>query len=121
LAGVRPDRGVVIPVVHESRHMDPEHGNCLHLVMSFSDAALADCQACSQDGDTIVLMDTAVIHLTGRPLLISTSTGVAVRCLDADVRAHGLGVVVQELDMTCVDDSGLVELVRKHKHCLSWK
>jgi sulfur relay protein TusB/DsrH len=89
--------------------------------MSFSDAALADCQASSQEGDTIVLMDTAVIFLTGRPLLISTSPGVAVRCHDADVCAHGLGVVVQELGMTRVDDSGLVELVRRHQHCLSWK
>jgi hypothetical protein len=29
--------------------------------------------------------------------------------------------VVQDLGLACVDDSGLVELVRQHPHCLSWK
>lgn len=96
-------------------------GKCLHLVMSSGESALEDCMACSQAGDTILLMNTAVTWLIRPSALHQVGEAVEVCCLDADVRAHGLGAVVNAGSMNCVNDRGLVDLVCRHQHCLSWK
>lgn len=96
-------------------------GKCLHLVMSSSESALADCMACSQSGDTILLMNTAVTWLIRPAVLRRVRDAVVVCCLDADVYAHGLGALVNASSMNCVNDRGLVDLVCRHQHCLSWK
>lgn len=94
---------------------------CLHLVMSASREALADCLDCCGPGDTIVLMDTAVTLMAGPLAPGPAAHSTPVCCLAADIRAQGLQDVLAGAGASVIDDHGLVRLVCRHRHCLSWK
>ena len=68
-----------------------------------------------------MLMDTAVTWLLHPELVNITGNEVAFYCLEADVQAHGLSGLPDAADVRQINESGLVELVRLHRHCLSWK
>ena len=104
----------------ESAASRPEN-TCLHLILRSSGDVLDECLACIGKDDCIVLMDMAV-DAVARPGGNSWLTaGVRVYCLEADMLAHGLGKLPGIEGMERVDDLGLVELVCRHGHCLSWK
>jgi len=98
----------------------PEN-TCLHLVLRCSGDVLDECLACIGEGDSVVLMDTAVSALARPGGNNWLPAGVRMYCLEADLRAHGLGKSPGIQGVERVDDRGLVELVCRHGHCLSWK
>ena len=111
--------------MNAASHVDspgiPVADRCLHLLMSESETALEQCTECCRPGDAVVLMNTAVTRLA----LPAGAAGVAslgrVYCLDADLCAHGLDRLAEELGFQRLDDHGLVGLVTQHRLCLSWK
>ena len=66
-------------------------------------------------------MDAAVTWLLQPEQVNITGNEVAFYCLEADVKAHGLSGTPDATDVRQINQSGLVELVRLHPHCLSWK
>lgn len=94
---------------------------CLHLILRSSGNALDECLACIGEGDSVVLMDTAVSALARPGAGRWLSAGVRMYCLEADLLAHGLGKAPGIQGVERVDDRGLVELICRHGHCLSWK
>lgn len=94
---------------------------CLHLVLRASGEVLDDCLACSGKGDSIVLLDTAVTLLALPGAGRWSSTGGTLYFLEADLLAHGLGQLAGNPGLVRLDDMGLVQLVCRHDHCLSWK
>ncbi|MSQ98411.1 MAG: hypothetical protein EXR85_03815 [Xanthomonadales bacterium] len=98
----------------------PEN-TCLHLILRSSGDVMDECLACIGKGDCIVLMDAAVSALARPGVNRWLSAGVRVYCLEADLLAHGLGKSPGVQGVERVDDLGLVELVCRHGHCLSWK
>jgi sulfur relay protein TusB/DsrH len=94
---------------------------CLHLVLRSSGELLDECMAWTGANDSIVLLDTAV-NLLARPDLATWfPADVPVYCHEADLLAQGLGKVANFPGIAPVDDLGLIELVCRHGHCLSWK
>ena len=98
----------------------PEN-TCLHLILRSSANVLDECLACIGEGDSIVLMDTAVSALARPGGNRWLPAGVRMYCLEADLLAHGLGKSPGMEGVERVDDLRLVELVCRHGHCLSWK
>lgn len=94
---------------------------CLHLILRSSGDVMDDCLPCIGRGDCIVLMDTAVNELARPGGNRWLAAGVPVYCLEADLLAHGLVQAAVNSGMERVDDLGLVQLVCRHVHCLSWK
>lgn len=95
--------------------------SCLHLVMNANPLALDECKASCGVADSIVLMNTAVTLLAGPGSLEQAELPVPMFCLAADVQAHGLVDFFTQRDVPLLDDQGLVSLVCRHRHCLSWK
>jgi len=98
----------------------PEN-TCLHLILRSGGDVMDECLACIDNGDSIVLMDTAVSAVARPAGNRWLSAGVRVYCLEADLLAHGLGLPTGNQGIERVDDLGLVRLVCRHGHCLSWK
>ena len=97
----------------------PKSDGCLHLVLRPQAALLENCLAFCAENDTVVLMDAAVMLIGGvTPLL---EFPVELCCLEADVRARGLEMLVPAAPWIVISDHGLVDRVVRHKHCLSWK
>lgn len=94
---------------------------CLHLVMSSSENAFSECLECSGNGDSLVLIGTAVTLLAHPAMSGSFVQDLRIYASSADVQSHGLGQLVSQFGITLVDDREWVELVRQHHHCLSWK
>jgi len=92
---------------------------CVHLVLRPEKSVLQDCLACCASGDCLVLMDAAVTLIAG-PAPESTPL-VEFCCLEADLRAHGLGELASGTPWKQITDLELVERVARHRHCLSWK
>jgi sulfur relay protein TusB/DsrH len=94
---------------------------CLHLLMNPDQLTVDECLDCCVEGDSVVLMNSAVL------LLAQGSTGRLVNplfpvyCLEPDLLAHGLAGQSVPMSIRQIHECGLVDLVRQHRHCLSWK
>jgi sulfur relay protein TusB/DsrH len=95
--------------------------SCLHLVMNANPAVLEECKASCGVADSIVLLNTAVTLLAGPAALEQAELPVPMFCLAADVQAHGLADCCSRRGVPLLDDRGLVGLVCRYRHCLSWK
>lgn len=93
----------------------------LHLLLSKSADGLEDCRKNLQDGDTVVLLNTAVLWLLepewGRALPAVT----IIHVLEADLDAQGMSALPLPEHCKRISDKEWVELVMSHAHCLSWK
>jgi len=96
-------------------------GASLHLLLRCSLPAWHACQAAMAPGDSMVLMGTSVLWLLEPDPFLPTEKGVKIHVHSADLAAHGLLHLPVAAGMIAVDDKGLVELVCRHRQCLSWK
>ena len=95
--------------------------SCLHLVLRDSKRALETCLKAVAPGDEVVLMSSAVLFLAESeiPPLSDLSCDVFLHL--ADVEAHGLVTMADARAFMQINDRQLVDLVCRHRHCLSWK
>ena len=96
-------------------------GNCLHLMLSERRDALRQCLDCCAAEDSVVLLGTAVTWLARPANDLWPNAGKRLFFLSEDVQAHGLIHLVERQGLNQIDERGLVELVLRHRHCLSWK
>lgn len=94
---------------------------CLHLLFSHSGDAVLACRQNLQAGDSVILLDTAVLLLLDPAWQQGWPAQVPVYAGEADIRAHGLDGVQPCTGTQLINDAGWVELVMRHGHCLSWK
>ena len=96
----------------------------LHLIMSAERTVLQRCLSCTMAGDHVVLLADGVLStlVSGedkvRSLVRLGEPEILV--LGSDAAARG---VVEELNtagLEMIDEHDLVQLVRQHRHCLSW-
>ena len=86
--------------------------------MSASRDALNDCLQLCAGGDSILLLDTAVMLLLEPGWMRSLPAGVSLFASRPDVDARALAGIIQ---CDCLDDRAWVTLMCRHAHCLSWK
>jgi len=91
---------------------------CLHQLMSSTADVVRDCLQYTAPGDSILLLDTAVVLLLDPGWMRDLPSGVSVFASrpDADARALAGG-----MQCDCLDDKEWAALVCRHAHCLSWK
>jgi sulfur relay protein TusB/DsrH len=91
---------------------------CLHLLLGASADAVRDCLRHCAPGDSILLLDTAVVLLLDSGWARDLPDGVCLFVARPDVAARALP---WEGQAQCVDDQEWAGLVSRHAHCLSWK
>jgi len=101
--------------------VQPDTGHVLHLLLTAEKDHWQDCLRYCKATDTVVLMDAAVMGLTG-PGRVSPGdfpcTVVASRP-DAEAR---IGMSKGMHEAVClVSDDELIGLFENHPHCLSWR
>ncbi len=94
---------------------------CLHLLFSQATDTLKACISHCQPGDSLILLNTAVILLLDESWNEAMEAGVTVYTLQADVGAHGLSEGAAGSHCKMISDSGWAELVMHYPLCLSWK
>lgn len=94
--------------------MKPSDGR-LHLLLS--PEALADCRSQLLAGDRLVLLDRGVGLLADPEALADLGERASLNASVEDRRARGLPAQPAAPD---VDDAGVVALVERHRHVLSW-
>jgi len=98
-----------------------QEDDCLHLLLRSSAAALESCLAVAGPGDSIVLLGTAVFLLIEPGVWPESGQIPRVFLHSADIKAHGLDRFEQIAEFPTVSEQELVDLVCRHRHCLSWK
>ncbi len=93
----------------------------LHLLLSKSADGLEDCRKQLRDGDSVVLVNTAVLWLLEPGWDRALPAVTKIHALEADLDAHGLSALPLPAHIERISDTGWVELVMSHAHCLSWK
>lgn len=82
---------------------------------------LADCLNQRVEADTVVFIDSGVMHLLAdiadHPNLASSGFFFS----HEDLEARGLMPFAAEQGVQILDDHATVRLLRKHDHCLTWK
>lgn len=91
---------------------------CLHLVVSDCAEALHDCLSMRSDGDTVLFIDSGVLHLykDGQGPLEPE-----FRFSGPDLEARGLLTMASQLAISILADNDVAELIRTHHLCLTWK
>ena len=92
----------------------------IHLLLTSTPSALRDCRAFTGPGDTIALLNTAVL------LPLDAAWGgfaenIQLVFLSSDAEAHGVGAWLTAAGFTGINGIELVRLVAAGRHCLSWK
>ena len=100
---------------------ESQSSGVLHLLMSTDTQAWQACLACCAGGDTVVLLDAAVMGLTGKFTESSNVFPCAVAISEPDALARGLHKHAGSDAIAMVSDSDVVELLETHKQCLSWR
>lgn len=95
--------------------------SCLHLLFSHKADCIRDCLAQFRAGDSLVLLNTAVLLLLDPAWIRDLPAGSTVHAINADVQVHGLAEIQEKTDSMLVDDAGWVRLVKTYAHSLSWK
>lgn len=96
-----------------------ERRSCLHLVVGAGGGALGDCLLQSQAGDEVLFLDAGVLNLLqdgGAPVVGLAETHFAA----ADLQAYGLLDLAERLGVSVIDDRGFCDLLKRHRHCLTW-
>ncbi|HET6565311.1 MAG TPA: DsrH/TusB family sulfur metabolism protein [Xanthomonadales bacterium] len=96
-------------------------GKCLHLLLSHATDTLNACLQHAQAGDSVILLNTAVLLLMDPAFRDKLPENIHAYVLDADVQAHGLTGIQPSTGTELVNDDDWVGLVMSHVHCLSWK
>lgn len=93
----------------------------LHLVLSAGSGAFDACRRACSAGDSVLFMDNGVRQLlVGEPGK-QLPPGVAMHFGKADLEARGLLSAATEARVRLLDDDGIPDLLKRHRHCLSWK
>lgn len=100
---------------------DPANDDTLHLLLTHAGDSAGACLSHLREGDSMVLLNTAVLHLLDRDWLKSLPANIRLYAVTADLEAHGLGEISTGSGIARVDDEGWARLVMSHAHCLSWK
>lgn len=95
--------------------------SCLHLLFSHATDTVQACLSHCLEGDSVVLLNTAVILLLDDAWKEAMVAGVSIHALQADVLAQGMFELVGNSDYQLISDPGWAELVMRYSHCLSWK
>lgn len=93
----------------------------LHLVLSAGSGAFDACRRACSAGDSVLFMDNGVRQLLlGEPGK-QLPPGVAMHFSKPDLEARGLLKAATEARLRLLDDADFPDLLRRHRHCLSWK
>jgi sulfur relay protein TusB/DsrH len=104
-------------MTHESsRDAEP----CLHLVLSASQSAWEDCARVFQQDDTVLFLADGVMRLLQDDEAVSIPR-LHRRFSASDLAARGLLVLARKRGMDVFEDADLTGLLKRHRHCLSWK
>ena len=93
---------------------------CLHLVVGAGREALEDCLPQVASADTVLFLDSGVLHLLGPAVGSLAGSAAAVFFAQADLRALGLLELARRVQADTLDDAGFCELLGTHDHCLTW-
>jgi sulfur relay protein TusB/DsrH len=93
----------------------------VHVLLSKSADGLEDCRKHLQEGDCLVLVNTAVLWLLEPGWEQALPAGIHTCVVDADLDAHGMSALPLPGHFERISDMGWVELVMSYAHCLSWK
>lgn len=100
-------------------------GVTLHLLSSSAVNTLESCLRAMQAGDSLVLINTAVLHLLEPEWVQQAALGSladgSIYVPEADLEAHGLAHVELPGGIRVIDDVAWAGQVKSHAHCLSWK
>ena len=92
----------------------------LHLLLSAARDAVLACQRMVDTGDTVLLLADGVMVLAEeRPP--GFGDGVDVVYNRTDIEARGLVALAAGAAVAVVADRDLPPLLRRHRHCVSWK
>lgn len=95
--------------------------NALHLVLTAGEGAFDPCRKLCQAGDSVVFIDNGVRQLLlGEPGK-RLPPGVAVYYSQPDLEARGLLGAAEAAHVRTLADSEFTDLLKAHRHCLSWK
>ncbi|MDZ4728746.1 MAG: DsrH/TusB family sulfur metabolism protein [Xanthomonadales bacterium] len=98
-----------------------EQQGCLHLLFSHATDAVQACLSHCLKGDSVVLLNTAVILLLDDAWKEAMVAGVSIHALQAEVLAQGMSELADSSDYQLISDAGWAGLVMRYSHCLSWK
>jgi sulfur relay protein TusB/DsrH len=102
--------------IESGRTVEP----CLHLLLSASQSAWDDCARVLQKEDTVLFLADGVMRL------LQDDEAVAIpqfqsRYSAADLAARGMLALARKRGMDVFEDEDLTGLLKRHRHCLSWK
>ncbi len=93
----------------------------LHLLMSVDSRPGMDCLQSCRSGDTVVLLDQAIMRLVSDRESLLREFPCPVVVLQGDFEAR-IGTSVGLPGMVrFVDEKELVDLIVTHPHCLGWR
>lgn len=96
------------------------NGSCLHLLLSAASDALCAARRMAGAGDTVCLLADGVMVLAEEGAA-GFADGVQLVCATTDLEARGLGGLASDLAVATASDREIAGLLRRHRHCLSWK
>jgi len=95
--------------------------SCLHLVAGSSREALVDCLSQAAPGDSLLFLDAGVLHCLQPEFRLPEALKDAAWFSAADLDARGLGAVARRAGLQLAADARFSQLLRQHRHCLTWK
>jgi sulfur transfer complex TusBCD TusB component (DsrH family) len=97
------------------------HDSCLHLVTGGGREALRDCLSQAAPGDSLLFLDAGVLHCLRPEFRLPEALEGATWFSSADLDARGLGAVARSAGLRAASDACFAQLLRGHRHCLTWK
>ena len=107
----------------DMRENNSRAGATLHLLQGSGVDTWQQCFAACLAGDVIVAMDAAVMALMpgSAAQAVSAHPPVDLWVLQADASARGFADGQQPGVRGLVDDAGLLDFLRRHPRCISWR